>query len=44
VKPGTIRLIRAYKTPLEAVCSKADLKVKIRPRGLLAEEVKVDRK
>jgi hypothetical protein len=44
MEPGTTRLIRAYKTPLEAVCSKADLKVKMRPRGLLAEKVKVGRK
>jgi hypothetical protein len=44
MEPGTIRLMRAYKTPLEAVCLKVDLKVKIRLRGLLAEEVKVGRK
>ena len=41
---GTIRLAGTYKTPLEAVCSRADLKVKMHLRGLLAEEIKVDRK
>ena len=39
-----MRLMRVYKTLLEVVCLKADLKVKIRLRGLLAEEVKVGRK
>ena len=41
---GTIRLVGTYKTSLEAVCLRADLKVKIRLRGLLAEEIKIDRK
>ena len=40
----TTRLIRIYKTLLEAVCSKADLKVEVRLRGLLVEEVKVSKK
>jgi hypothetical protein len=44
MKPRTTRLIKAYKIPLKAVCSKAYLKVKVRPRGLLTEEVKVSRK
>jgi hypothetical protein len=44
IERRTTRLIRAYETPLEAVCSKADLKVKVRPRGLLAKEIKVGRK
>jgi predicted nucleic acid-binding Zn finger protein len=44
MKPRTTRLINAYKIPLKADCSKADLKVKVRPRGLLTEEVKVSRK